>query len=67
MPIYTYACKNEHLFDKLLSLTDAERGVRVCCPHCHGPGTRQLSKFAEQNSSRNRTSAPPAKQKFFNW
>ncbi len=67
MPIYTYACKNGHRFDRLLSFADVERGKRVRCPQCKSAGKRQMSDFAEQNSTRNRAYAAPAKQKFLNW
>ena len=67
MPIYDFACKNGHAFEKLVRTPEAEAKVR--CPECNGAGKRQFSSgFAEHNSSQTKSSTSyKARQRFTRW
>ena len=45
MPVYEYRCPDcTHLFEKLVSFSDASRGVN--CPTCGTQASKLLSTFA---------------------
>ncbi len=67
MPIYTYQCRKEHVFDKLVALREAET-KKVKCPDCGGVGKRTLVTAFDTNPSKTKESYPlPKRQRFTNW
>ena len=65
MPIYSYACKNSHQFDKLRSIADADK--RLKCPECASPAKRTIALSVDQNPSKTKAHGGRVRQRFTNW
>lgn len=68
MPIYTYRCKSEHSFDKLVPISEADTR-RPKCPECGSPGKRVLISAAfDRNTSKTKSNLPRApRRRYTNW
>lgn len=51
MPLYVYRCAScEHVFEELVTASDAAATVAIVCPECGAEDTeRQLTTFAVQS------------------
>ncbi len=67
MPIYTYQCKQEHEFERLVSLSDVDGSGKVRCPECKGVARRVMVAFAEHNSSKNKSDGYRERKRYTNW
>ena len=68
MPIYTYACKNGHEFDRMLKFSEIDKRVR--CPECKTAGKRKfVQDFADMNSSKEKSDNVRSlkRHRFTNW
>ena len=65
MPIYSYACKDSHQFDKLRSIADADKPLK--CPECARPTKRTIALSVDQNPSKTKAHRGRVRQRFTNW
>ncbi len=67
MPIYTYECKDEHRFDKVLTIAKVDT-TKVRCPECDKLGKRVIAAAFDSNPSKTKKNLSRApRQRFTNW
>lgn len=61
MPLYVYRCRScDHVFEELVSGSDARAGVAVACPRCEADATeRELTTFAVRSAGPARETDAP--------
>jgi putative FmdB family regulatory protein len=67
MPIYAYQCKDEHSFDKILTIAAVD-STKVHCPECNKIGKRVIASAFDHNPSMTKKHIPRTpRQRFTNW
>ena len=55
MPLYVFACTNDHEFERRLTMEEFDESKPVRCPECDTQATRKLASFTESNSTQTPT------------
>lgn len=55
MPFYVFSCKNDHEFERRMTMEEFDQDKQVRCPQCQAKGARKVAGFLESNSTQTPT------------